>query len=287
MDDEELEELKERAAYYGLDKSDNFADFKTKYIRAVEVPQVDTPKVGVLNEPIDPWVSGDEHYLTVFDALKSKHVPYRPVKFIKNQENALDSITSIAGGDMTDGSCQSVALAYIARRNGWDVLDYRGGNSVKVLCRSRVLSDIAEMPGIKTIRPEFSNGTCGDIPCGIELLNRCEVGKEYYLCVGRHAAIVRKTDEIGGNGFQYLELQNGRDNGWVDFSSDPTDTLCYRFGCTRNEYASNTIAKLLRDTNFMIDIDSSDFDTPEFKSILGFLNTAGNKQKKGVSGYEK
>ena len=36
LDDDELQTLKDRAAYYGLDKTDNFNDFKKKYLKAVE-----------------------------------------------------------------------------------------------------------------------------------------------------------------------------------------------------------------------------------------------------------
>lgn len=36
LDEEELATLKERAKYYGLDKSDNFKEFKEKYLKAVE-----------------------------------------------------------------------------------------------------------------------------------------------------------------------------------------------------------------------------------------------------------
>ena len=36
LDDEELETLKERAAYYGLDKTKDFDDYKSKYLKAVE-----------------------------------------------------------------------------------------------------------------------------------------------------------------------------------------------------------------------------------------------------------
>ena len=42
LDDDELETLKERAAYYGLDKTNNFEDFKSKYLKAVEA--VSAPK---------------------------------------------------------------------------------------------------------------------------------------------------------------------------------------------------------------------------------------------------
>ena len=36
LDAAELEELKERAAFFGLDKSDSFNDFKQKYLKAAE-----------------------------------------------------------------------------------------------------------------------------------------------------------------------------------------------------------------------------------------------------------
>lgn len=36
LDDEELESLKEKAAFFGLDKTENFEDFKKKYLKAVE-----------------------------------------------------------------------------------------------------------------------------------------------------------------------------------------------------------------------------------------------------------
>ena len=39
LDESELETLKERAAYYGLDKSDNFEEFKKKYLKAANQMQ--------------------------------------------------------------------------------------------------------------------------------------------------------------------------------------------------------------------------------------------------------
>ncbi|MBQ1995223.1 MAG: hypothetical protein II237_03405 [Clostridia bacterium] len=39
LDDEELETLKKRAEYFGLDKTDNFDDFKKKYLKAVAPPK--------------------------------------------------------------------------------------------------------------------------------------------------------------------------------------------------------------------------------------------------------
>ena len=40
MDEDELQTLKDRAAYYGLDKSDQFDVFKKKYLKAVEAERI-------------------------------------------------------------------------------------------------------------------------------------------------------------------------------------------------------------------------------------------------------
>ncbi len=39
LDDDELQTLKDRAAYFGLDKSTEFEEFKKKYLKAVETPE--------------------------------------------------------------------------------------------------------------------------------------------------------------------------------------------------------------------------------------------------------
>lgn len=49
LDDKELETLKERAAYYGLDKTDNFNDYKKKYLKASEAELKKLEKNGIIN----------------------------------------------------------------------------------------------------------------------------------------------------------------------------------------------------------------------------------------------
>ena len=44
LDDEELEVLKQRAEYFGLDKTDNFNDFKKKYLKGAETASIGIPK---------------------------------------------------------------------------------------------------------------------------------------------------------------------------------------------------------------------------------------------------
>ena len=104
-----------------------------------------------------------------------------------------------------------------------------------------------------------------------------ETGKEYYLAVGRHAAIVRKNAD---GVLQYLELQSRNRSGWTDFDGNPKYTLKTRFGCTQTSGNSAHY-------DFMLDIDESNFDTEEFRSLLGYLNTDEKSQRKGKDGTIK
>lgn len=110
---------------------------------------------------------------------------------------------------------------------------------------------------------------------GNRLLKQCEAEKEYYLCVGRHASIIKKLKD---GTFQYLELQSRDRSGWTNFSSNPRNTLRDRFGCTPN---------LSSFGDFMIDIAESNFSTDDFKSLLGYINTNADAQKKGADGGVK
>ena len=68
LDEDELQTLKDRAAFYGLDKSDQFDDFKKKYLKAVE----DTPKVDPYfftddqKEAIEWYVSGEGQFINQY-----------------------------------------------------------------------------------------------------------------------------------------------------------------------------------------------------------------------------
>lgn len=41
------------------------------------------------------------------------------------------------------------------------------------------------------------------------------------------------------------------------------------------------------DGSFMVDMGESDFSTDEFRALLGFVNTATSKQRKGAHGAIK
>ena len=236
----------------------------------------------------DPKPSDDDHYNKVLSALQKRSVEYNPVKSHAKHLSDDEIIAELAGGDMTGGSCASVGLAYIGQKQGWDVLDFRDGHSRRVFASTLNLHDISQMEGMKALRADGASS----LTVGNRLLKMCEVGKEYYLSVGRHAAIVRAvedclTDSLTGEitkiitKYQYLELQSSKKSGWIDFDGNPRYTLKTRFGCSSTSSSSAIY-------DFMLDITESDFTSNDaFKTLLGFLNTAVEAQRKGTHGTIK
>ena len=269
LDEDELKALQERAAFFGLDKSKDFEDFKQKYLKLPD--NADTMKVKTLSEPTG---SENETYNKLFNLVRNKFkVKYNPVENCKEKLTEEDIIKTLSGGDETSGSCASVALSYIAQKQGWNVHDFRGGDSQEFFSNVYNIKDIFSFGGMKVISAKGANTST----VGKNLLKRCEEGKEYYLFVGRHAAIVR----LNGGKYQYLELQSSIKNGWKDFDGNVRYTLAKRFGC------SSKSNKWSQELHHMIDIADSDFDNDDFRALLGYINTSESEQKKGVNGYEK
>lgn len=233
-----------------------------------------TIKENILSTPIK---SSESHYKQLLDDLEmtslNGNLDYNPVKMQKAELAEDEIITALAGGDKTRGSCASLGLAYIGQKQGWDVLDFRDGESRWFFSSARNLRVLSEADGIKTFRADGASS----MTVGNRLLKMCENGKEYYLSAGRHAAIVRKTNE---GVLQYLELQSSIKSGWTNFNGNPRYTLKTRFGCTQT---SGPAAYY----DFMIDIADSNFNTDDFKSLMGYINTAADKQRKGSSGTIK
>lgn len=109
LDEDELKTLKERAEYYGLDKSDNFKDFKKKYLKAASddtqmtrsdmwqkirddqkrISDINT-EVRILDKKID------KHNISDFDdlkGLKKSDISDR-IKEIEERRNEIDPIIS-------------------------------------------------------------------------------------------------------------------------------------------------------------------------------------------------
>lgn len=219
----------------------------------------------------------------LIDQLKAKGIKYNDVKALSNILTEDEIITKIGGGDETGGSCASAALAYIANKNGLDVLDFRGGESRKWFAGRQNKIDFGDIDGV-TVQVHKIKREAKEV---WDILQNLPTDKEYMLCTGKHAAVVKNTND----GVKYLELQSrstqGYNNGWHKFEDTPAmgknavDVLRYRFGCRVR--VEKFMGMDFEQTMALIDADSLK-DNEGIRQILGYLNTSAGEQKKGTSG---
>lgn len=218
---------------------------------------------GIINDSFSPVETNTSK------SLKTNGVKYNEVRKRAKTLTEQEIITEIAGGDKTPiGSCASVALAYVGQKNGWSVLDFRGGASMyyfaNKLNKIRMFQDLgATIIPLGTAKTNLTNAK--------RMLGILTPNVEYYFQAGRHAAIVRNNNGT----IQYLELQSPlpSDNGWKDFGNIDR-TLVRRFGCSSSsKYYSVVYAT-----------DISQLKGDDFRTILGYLNTDEKDQQKGVTG---
>lgn len=265
--DDDFDDEGERAAkgedgktYYVSDKM-KYEDWYNKYVQD-EVNLKNTPKNDKIN------ISNNE----IVKQLKDLKIEYNPVQKLDKSLTTDEIVQKISGGDMTKGSCSSLGFAYIANKNGLDVLDFRGGSSQDFFSTTSNIYKISQLPGVKSIVAENTN----DIMATTSLLKTLEEGKEYYLATGNHAAIVRKIE----NTYEFLELQSPKENGFKQLT---TNILKNRFHCKQTHSIQGIKFKT---KNILMEVDSFK-DNSEFEEIMGYINTSENKQIKGVKGSEK
>lgn len=208
-------------------------------------------------------------------ACTTENVEHRAVQALPKQLTSDEIIKRLAGGDMTQGSCSSLAFAYIGNKNGLDVLDFRDGGSRRVFSMNKNIMKMLELPGVEGSITKVKKEVQGTI----DVLKNLELNKEYYLATGKHAAIVRKLD----TGYQYLELQSKYQNGWMPFEryGSIATTLNKRFGCRKT--VDKSFGYVWERTVILMDVDSFK-DNEEFEQLLGYINTAVDKQRKGALG---
>lgn len=218
---------------------------------------------------------------TLKNILDADKVEYKLVQKLPEMLTEEQIINKISGGDMTKGSCVSLACSYIGNKLGFDVTDFRGGKSGDVFAKNT-----QKLMRLNNINPEFLFGTDAKKIVS-ELLPKIEEGKEYALITGQHMSIVR----LYKGKYQYLELQSTYKNGWSDFKKavlydkkgnsmfNPPieETLRQRFG---GDVFGATVY------NYLVDIDQFN-GSDEFRDLLGYINTAEDQQKKGSSGSIK
>lgn len=196
-----------------------------------------------------------DEFIEVVSDLKDGEVDYREIKPYDKIPSEQEIIDHLAGADTTGGSCASQAFAYIANRAGYDVTDYRGGESTDIFSWNRTIEDIANYPGVTS---KVINGT-NDMECAHQLLAEMKPDREYFLGAGGHAAIVKYVD----GEYRYLELQSGSPerNGWHTLDDD---ALRNRFVCSENRSGENQ--------SQLIDIESL-YDSNDFLITMGYINT--------------
>ncbi|NLL66986.1 MAG: hypothetical protein GX236_04705, partial [Clostridiaceae bacterium] len=207
----------------------------------------------------------------IIKLMEDSKVEYHEVKELATKLAEAEIIERIAGGDMTNGSCSSLAFAYAGNKIGFDVLDFRDGTSRLNFSRSTIINDIATHVGGTVVEHT------SDFIKANKLLEQVKPGKEYYFTCGKHAAIVRKT---ASGGYEYLELQSSKSNGFKELNRSE---LKYRFGAQQSHRFHG---KAYNTKDCIIDIDLLKKDAT-FRKLLGYINTQPDKQRKGEKGTIK
>lgn len=208
----------------------------------------------------------------VTETAESRGITPMPYSRLKGKLSDEEIIKKLAGGDMTKGSCVSVAYAYTGNKAGFDVVDFRGGESQSLFSSSRTIKQILNFEGVDAHTKDHTNDFTG----AHAVLKQAKQGKQYILVAGKHAAIV-KTD---GTNYYYLDMQcsDSAENTWHKLTDEG---LKYRFGCKKSHtfYGMKT-----ERTSMLIDIDTLG-KSPEFADVLKYINT--KDQKKGGKGHAR
>jgi hypothetical protein len=216
------------------------------------------------------------------DSLKNNPaVDYREVQALDSPLSEEKIIDKLGGGDMTKGSCASLALAYCANKAGYDVTDFRGGESCYEVASGQ--SDFSKnLPGAKVMAAGPS-ATPGAKMIFID--RNIAEGEEYMVGAAKHTAIVKKA----GGKLYYLELQEEPGvryknrkgvKGWRPMTK--ASTFKKRFHDDPAKLSGGVFYGGLD----MVKVS----DVPKatgFREMMGYINTAPSSQQKGVKGHAK
>lgn len=180
-------------------------------------------------------------------------MPYKEPKKLNRPLTTKEIIDKIGKKDRTDGSCTSVALAYIGNVAGYDVNDFKGGVSQEIFAERNTMLGILSMPSVGGDIVYSKK----DFEAVNELLNRMVEGKEYIMFAGIHTSIVRM--ENGNKEFLYLQGTK-EENGYRPINFE---NIKDTFGCKndRTKQFSNGIVEVEKLVN-----------NNEFISLLGYIN---------------
>lgn len=222
----------------------------------------------------------DRGITTAIKSAEINHVESLQPQKYESQPTSNEIVSRLGGADRTRGSCASLALAYAGNQMGFDVLDFRDGESRSIFAKKSTMEELAKSPGVNgTIIPGRNKS---ELVTAAEALSKMEKGKEYILSTGEHASVVRRND-LGE--YEYLELQSTPDrNGYRLFDGkNGANTLRHRFGCKKSRssygthYESNAV---------LVEIGRLK-GCKGFENALQYINTKADKQRKGAGGGVK
>lgn len=229
------------------DKPTETTELDLSKIKTVKAKQLS--RAEAVRERRAERIERNKEFNNVIRQVQKKRVKYNDAKRLEEPLTQQRIIEKIGLLDPTDGSCSSQALAYIANKFGYDVKDYRNGESRSFFADDDTIKRIVKVGGFSVRKNNgFKNAEA--------LLRHVEPGKEYYFTSGTHVAIIRKND----NAFEFLELQDRpQKNGFRPLTSLDLEE---RFG-TRSKFKWH---------DYLIDIEKLK-DSPNFRTLLGYLNT--------------
>lgn len=208
---------------------------------------------------VEKPLNTNEVYNELIKLAKHKKLMYNQLQYHANTLSEDEIINLLGGKDKTKGSCASLSLAYIGQKLGINVLDFKGGESLDLFSQGSTLRLVAKLDGVVS----YTDREIDKLQRTKNLIKNCENGKEYMICCGSHASIIRKTNK---GVLQYLELQKEeKNNGWKRIRKS---TFINRFKLDSKNQDGDKSSKYV-----MINITDSNFGD-DFKYILGYINTA-------------
>lgn len=220
---------------------------------------LDPETIAKQNKPLE-WLKG-----TAIKAFKTEK--YKGKRYVS------DIVKELAGGDLTSGSCASAAIAYCGQLAGYDVHDFRGGNSMEWFSTKTNTRAMFREWGISVIESKYT----GQLSGAKQLMRDMDPNREYLLSAGRHMAAVRKNTS---GVYEYLELQASKEsmNGWhafADYGLDLEQGLKWRWAANSSQSFS------VKPALFPVD---EIVENENFPAILDYINTPIKDQKKGTKG---
>lgn len=261
-----------RKVYYGLRPKANESGMRFgDYYEALRDGKInDSDAVNLLLKYTNAEMINDPYAYKMLRSLEKSGIYALPLEKIDEAKSIEQFVKDVAGGDMTKGSCASLSLCYAANVAGYDIKDFRGGDSQDWFATTSELNNIADFKGVKAWVVESPK----PIKTTMKMLDDYVTSDKFMLYTGRHAAIVTKAAD---GTFRYLELQSRYEsnNGWHTLDEW---ALANRFKATKTSKYGSTVG--------LIDINSLS-QNENFPNMMQYINTETGKQKKGSSGYEK